>query len=105
VTEVVFTVIGVVLTVMEVLTKTTKKREIFYSKASEAEICTRVRCWYLTSFAGLHFENYPGLTELGAGEDRLTKLYLKLTNSGNQQNSKLFASKMPQHSKHETSLK
>jgi len=42
----------------EVLTKTTKKRKIFrFGKASEAEICTRVRCRYLTSFAGLHFEN------------------------------------------------
>jgi len=33
--------------------KTTKKREIFLF-ASEAEICTRVRRRYLTSFAGLH---------------------------------------------------
>jgi len=75
----------VVFTVTEVLTKTTKKREIFlYSKASEAEICTHVRRRYLTSFAGLHFENYPGLTELDAAEDRSTKLYLKLTNSRNQ---------------------
>jgi len=42
----------------EVLTKTTKKRKVFlFVKASEAEICTRVRRRYLTSFAGLHFEN------------------------------------------------
>jgi len=43
---------------MEVLTKTTKKREIFlFANASEAEICTRVCRRYLTAFAGLHFEN------------------------------------------------
>jgi len=42
----------------EVLTKTTKKREIFlFAKAFEAEICTSVRRRYLTSFAGLYFEN------------------------------------------------
>jgi len=57
----------VVFTVTEVLTKTTKKREIFlYSKASEAEICTRVRRRYLLVS---NFENYPGLTELYAAED------------------------------------
>jgi len=51
--------------------KTTKKREIFlFAKASEAEIFTRVRRWYLTSFASLHFENQPGLTESDAAEDR-----------------------------------
>jgi len=37
-------------------------------KASEAEIWTRVRRRYLTSFAGLHFENEPELTELDAAE-------------------------------------
>jgi len=37
-------------------------------KTSEAEIWTRVR--RLTSFAGLHFENEPGLTELDAAEGR-----------------------------------
>jgi len=76
--------------VTEVLTKTTKKREIFlFAKDSETEICKRVRRRYFTSFAGLHFENQPGLTELDAAADR--------------QNSKLFVSKMPQHPKHETS--
>jgi len=29
----------------------------FLAKASEAEICTRVRRRYLTYFADLHFEN------------------------------------------------
>jgi len=59
VTEVVFSVAEVVsVSVVEVLTKTTKKREIFlFAKASEVEICTWVRHQYLTSFAGLHFEN------------------------------------------------
>jgi len=48
----------VVFSVTEVVTKTMKKREIFlFAKSSEAEICTRVRRRYLTSFAGLHFEN------------------------------------------------
>jgi len=28
-----------------------------FVKVSEAEIWARVRRWYLTSFAGLHFEN------------------------------------------------
>jgi len=64
----------VVFSVTEVLTKTTKKREIFlFAKASEAEICTRVRRRYLTSSAGLHFENEPGLTELDATENRQKK--------------------------------
>jgi len=46
------------LSVTEVLTKTTKKREIFlFAKTSEAEICTRVRRRYLTPFAGLRIEN------------------------------------------------
>jgi len=39
-----------------------------FAKASEAEIRTRIRRRYLTSFAGLHFENEPGLTELDAAE-------------------------------------
>jgi len=47
-----------------------KKRNDFLAKASEAEIWTRVRRRYLTSFAGLHFENEPGLTELDAAEGR-----------------------------------
>jgi len=42
----------------------------FFTKISEAEIFTRVRRRYLTSFAGLHFENEPGLTELDAAECR-----------------------------------
>jgi len=37
-----------------------------FAKVSEAEIWKRVRRRYLTSFAGLHFENEPGLTELDA---------------------------------------
>jgi len=36
---------------------TKKRNKIFFAKASEAEIWTRVRRRYLTSFAGLHFEN------------------------------------------------
>jgi len=39
-----------------------------FAKASEAEIWIRVRRRYLTSFACLHFENEPGLTELDAAE-------------------------------------
>jgi len=34
-----------------------------FAKASEAEIWTCVRHRYLTSFAGLHFKNEPGLTD------------------------------------------
>jgi len=45
-----------------------------FAKASEAEIWTRVRRRYLTSFPGLHFENEPGLTELDAAEGRLNRL-------------------------------
>jgi len=57
--------------VTKVVAKTTKKREIFlFAKASEAKIWTRVRRRYLTPFAGLHFENEPGLTEIDAAEDR-----------------------------------
>jgi len=49
-----------------------------FAKASEAEILTRVRRRYLTSFAGLYFENEPGLTELDAAEGRRNRrLYLK----------------------------
>jgi len=58
-----------------------EKREILlFAKASEAEIWIRVRRRDLTSFAGLDFENEPGLTELDAAKDR--------------QNSKLSVSKM-----------
>jgi len=52
--------------VMKSVTK--KRNEIFFAKASEAEIWTRIRRRYLTSFAGLHFENESGLTELDAAE-------------------------------------
>jgi len=49
-----------------------------FAKASEDEIWTRVRRRYLMSFAGLHFENEPGLTELAAAEGRRNRrLYLK----------------------------
>jgi len=49
-----------------------------FAKASAAEIWTHVRRQYLTSFAGLHFENEPGLTELDAAEGRRNRrLYLK----------------------------
>jgi len=47
-----------------------KAQQIFFAKDSEAEISTHVRRRYLTSFAGLHFENEPGLTELDAAEGR-----------------------------------
>jgi len=76
----------VVFSVTEVHTKTTKKREIFiFAKAPESEICTRIGRRYLTSFAGLHFENLPGSTELDTTEDR--------------QNSQLCVSKPPQQRK------
>jgi len=49
-----------------------------FAKASEAKIWTRVRRQYLTSFAGFHCENEPGLTELDAAEGRRNRrLYLK----------------------------
>jgi len=57
-----------------------------FAKASEAEIWSRFRLQYLTSFAGLHSENEPGLTELDAAEGRRNRrLYLKggNKNSGN----------------------
>jgi len=45
------------ISVTEVVTKSvTKKRNEIFCEASEAEIWTRVRRRYLTSFAGLHFE-------------------------------------------------
>jgi len=50
----VFNVMEVVSVVTEVVKK---KRNKFFAKASEAEIWTRVRRRYLTSFVGLHFEN------------------------------------------------
>jgi len=83
--------------VTEVVTK------FFYSKASEAEILTRARRQYLTSFAGLHFENLPRLTELDAAETA-NFLYLKRMNSGNRQNSKLFVSKNERNSRNTISL-
>jgi len=45
-----------------------------FAKASEAEIWTRVRRRYLTSFASVHVENEPGLTALGAAEGRRNRL-------------------------------
>jgi len=59
-------------------------------KASEAEIWKRVRRRYLTSFAGLHFENEPGLTELDAAEGR--------------RNTRLCVSKRGQRRKHYSSV-
>jgi len=61
------------------LTKLPQKSMLHeFAKASEAEIWIRVRRQYLTSFAGLHFENEPGLTELDAAESRRNRqLYLK----------------------------
>jgi len=52
-----------------------------FAKASEAEIWTRVRRRYLTSYAGLHFENVPGLTELDAAEGRQNKLSRRIRRS------------------------
>jgi len=66
------------ISVTEVVTK-------FFAKASEAKILARVRRRYLTSFAGLHFENEPGLTELDAAEGlRNRRLCVsKMGNGGN----------------------
>jgi len=48
-----------------------------FAKAPVAESWTRVRR-HLTSHAGLHFENEPGLTELDAPESRRNRrLYIK----------------------------
>jgi len=58
----------------------------FFAKTSGAEIWRRVRRRYLTSFAGLHFENEPGLTELDAAEG--------------QRNRRLCVSKTRQQRKH-----
>jgi len=59
------------ISVTKVVTKSVKKKgNEFFAKASETEIWTRVCRRYLTSFAGLHFENEPGLTELYAAEGR-----------------------------------
>jgi len=52
-----------------------------FAKASEAEIWTRVRRRYLTYFAGLHFENEPGLTELNAAEGRRNRLSRRIRRS------------------------
>jgi len=55
-----------------------------FAKASGAEIWTSVRRRYLTSFAGLHFENEPGLTELDAAKGRQNRrLYQTGGNGGN----------------------
>jgi len=45
-----------------------------FAKASEAEIWTRIRRRYLTSFAGLHFENEPGLTESDAAKPKVGEI-------------------------------
>jgi len=60
------------ISVTEVVTKsvTKQRNEIIFAKVAKAEIWTRVSRRYLTSFAGLHFENEPGLTELDAAEGR-----------------------------------
>jgi len=50
-------------------------------QASEAEIWTRVRRRYLTSFAGLHFKNEPRLTELDAVEGRRNRLSRRIQRS------------------------
>jgi len=52
-----------------------------FAKASEAEIWTRVRRRYLTSFAGLDYENEPGLTELDAAEGRRNRLPRRIRRS------------------------
>jgi len=52
-----------------------------FAKASEAEIWKRVRRRYLTSFAGLHFENEPGLTEIDAAESRRNRLSRRIRRS------------------------
>jgi len=52
-----------------------------FAKASEALIWIRVRRLYLTSFAGLHFENEPGLTELDAVEGRRNRLSKRIRRS------------------------
>jgi len=52
-----------------------------FAKACEAEIWTRVRRRYLTSFAGLHFENEAGLTELDAAEGRRNRLSRRIRRS------------------------
>jgi len=75
------------INVTEIVTKSVTKKcnEFFFVKASETEIWTHVRRRYLTSFAGLHFENKPGLTELDAAECRRnTPLCVsKRSNGGN----------------------
>jgi len=52
-----------------------------FAKASEAEIRTRVRRRYLTSFARLHFENELGLTELDDAEARQNRLSRRIRRS------------------------
>jgi len=59
------------ISVMEVVTKsvTKKRNETFLRRYLKLKF-GHVRRRYLTSFAGLHFENEPGLTELYAAEGR-----------------------------------
>jgi len=52
-----------------------------FAKASETEIWIRVHRRYLTSFAGLHFENVSGLTELDAAEGRQNRLSRRIRRS------------------------
>jgi len=52
-----------------------------FAKAFEAEIWTRIRRQYLTSFAGLHLENEPELTELDAAEGRRNRLSRRIRQS------------------------
>jgi len=52
-----------------------------FAKASETEIWTRIPRRYLSFFAGLHFENEPGLTELDAAEGRRNRLSRRIRRS------------------------
>jgi len=52
-----------------------------FAKVSETEIWTHVRRRYLTSFAGLHFQNEPRLTELDAAEGRRNRLSRRIRRS------------------------
>jgi len=55
----------------------------------------------LTSFAGLHFENLPGLTELDAAEDlKNSQLCVSKMLQQRKQNSQLSVSKTRQQGKH-----
>jgi len=65
------------ISVKEVVTKsvTKKRNKFFLRRPLKLKFgWTRVRRRYLTSFAGLYFENEPGLTELDAAECRRNTL-------------------------------